>query len=77
MDGHFTLSDDSHGPAFVGLNYPLLYNYLSEQKLESLYYLSDEPAEAEDTWKRGCTTRKVEGEPWDVKGDWRLLKGGS
>ncbi|KAK4056760.1 hypothetical protein OIO90_002312 [Microbotryomycetes sp. JL221] len=67
--GRFTLSDDSHGPQAVGLNYDRAYEYLREQGVQELWYL----AEANDddgvqtqgqTKSRRVVPRKVEGTPW-------------
>lgn len=33
------LSDDSHGPAAVGLNYHRLFEYLSSMNIQELWYL--------------------------------------
>lgn len=40
MGGRFVLSDDSHGPKAVGLNYHKLFQFLREEvDLRELYYL--------------------------------------
>lgn len=40
LGGRFVLSDDSHGPHAVGLNYNRLFTFLREDvKLKELYYL--------------------------------------
>lgn len=40
--GRFTLSDDSHGPLAVGLNYAKLQAYLVEQEIHEIWYWSTE-----------------------------------
>ena len=37
--GRFTLSDDSHGPQAVGLNYDRLREYVQRMGLKELWYL--------------------------------------
>ncbi|KIJ37113.1 hypothetical protein M422DRAFT_260503, partial [Sphaerobolus stellatus SS14] len=37
--GHFTASDDSHGPLAVGLNYHRLQEYIEEVGLYELWFL--------------------------------------
>lgn len=61
MNGRFVLSDDSHGPHAVGLNYSRLLTYLLELGIEELWYLDrcDQPN------ARGRYTHAVK-----VEGDW-------
>ncbi|KAI7900302.1 Polymerase/histidinol phosphatase-like protein [Cokeromyces recurvatus] len=40
--GKFTLSDDCHGPNDVGLFYEKLQAYLTENKINTIYYLANE-----------------------------------
>lgn len=77
MDGHFTLSDDSHGPTFVGLNYSRLYDYLREMKVKELWYLVSTASlkvkgvDISMEWiSRGVIKRKIEGTPWQEGGIW-------
>ncbi|KFY17632.1 hypothetical protein V492_00527 [Pseudogymnoascus sp. VKM F-4246] len=52
LGGKFTLSDDSHGVAQVGLNFERVKTYLEDVGVETLWYLerpSAEPAEASGT----------------------------
>jgi len=39
VDGRFALSDDSHGPKFVGLNYDRIPSYLLSTGVTELWYL--------------------------------------
>lgn len=39
LGGRFTLSDDSHGVAQVGLNFALVTKYLESLGVEDVYYL--------------------------------------
>lgn len=43
--GRLALSDDSHGPAAVALNYRPLFDYLVRMEVKDIWYLgvSDEP----------------------------------
>jgi histidinol-phosphatase (PHP family) len=56
LKGHFTLSDDSHGPLAVGLHYDQAFDYLQERGVEELYYLRSSG--------EGVTVEVVEGRPW-------------
>ena len=56
-DGRFTLSDDSHGPQAVGLNYDKLFQYIEEVGISDLWYLHSEgpnvphtPARLPEQW---------------------------
>ncbi|KAI9489809.1 Polymerase/histidinol phosphatase-like protein [Zychaea mexicana] len=40
--GHFTLSDDCHGPQDVGMHYDKLKSYLKETDIEVIHYLARE-----------------------------------
>jgi len=42
LGGKFTLSDDSHGPGAVGLNYQKLFAYLKENQINDVYVLKKE-----------------------------------
>ncbi|TFL04577.1 Polymerase/histidinol phosphatase-like protein [Pterulicium gracile] len=44
LGGRLTLSDDSHGPHAVGLNYPRLRTYLLDQGVTELWHLSYKPS---------------------------------
>ncbi|KAH9811356.1 polymerase/histidinol phosphatase-like protein [Melampsora americana] len=39
LGGRFTLSDDSHGPHQVGMNYAGVYNYLTKHKVQEIWFL--------------------------------------
>ena len=40
VGGQFALSDDSHGPSFVGLNYHRIPPYLESVGITEIWYLS-------------------------------------
>ncbi|CAO3612978.1 unnamed protein product [Cunninghamella blakesleeana] len=40
--GKLTLSDDCHGPNDVGMHYDILYKYLKELNIQTIYYLTIE-----------------------------------
>jgi histidinol-phosphatase (PHP family) len=40
-NGHFALSDDSHGPHAVALNYNRLYKYLRRMEVNEIWYLQE------------------------------------
>ncbi|EJD41542.1 histidinol phosphate phosphatase H [Auricularia subglabra TFB-10046 SS5] len=80
LGGRFVLSDDSHGPHAVGLNYPRLREYLLSVGVRELWFL------AERTQQDGTTEvvpEKVQGEWWEdpfwrrvsvrVGGRWEVL----
>ena len=51
--GKFCLSDDSHGPAQVGLNYDRLQDYVRECGIDTLYRVSLSPSSDSD--RQVCT----------------------
>ena len=68
MGGRFVLSDDSHGPKAVGLNYDKLFRFLREKvDLKELYYLrrTDTAGDGESQSKGGRPVRVV-----PVSGRW-------
>ncbi|GAA5984228.1 hypothetical protein JCM10908_006101 [Rhodotorula pacifica] len=62
--GRFTLSDDSHGPQAVGLNYDRAYRYMSDRRLGALWRLERAHKGAAGAFRRGCRAVKVDGQPW-------------
>lgn len=42
-NGRLCLSDDSHGPQAVGLNYHRLKDYLKSNGVETIWYLQEGP----------------------------------
>ncbi len=71
MGGKLCLSDDSHGPAFVGLNYGKLRRYLVEQGVEDLYYLSAPPARTDEEIAESREAGE-QGQPGGLRGRPRL-----
>ena len=67
--GRFTLSDDSHGPQAVGLNYDRAYEYMSERGLGTLWRLEPAGKGEAGTFRRGCRAVQVDGQPW--REQWR------
>ncbi len=53
------MSDDSHGPHAVGLNYDRLYRYMQEVGIKELWYLANDHAPSEG---RGLQPAKIRGE---------------
>ena len=49
LGGKFTLSDDSHGVAQVGLNFERVKSYLEDVGVETLWYLERDANEPVDT----------------------------
>ncbi|KAL5478312.1 hypothetical protein ACEPAI_2496 [Sanghuangporus weigelae] len=62
VGGRFTLSDDSHGPHAVGLNYDKLYAYLRELGITELWYLQTD----------GSVQRDRRAKPFKLEGKWWL-----
>jgi len=60
--GKFTVSDDSHGPHAVGLNYDRLYRYMQEVGIKELWYLANDHAPSEG---RGLQPAKFEANWWE------------
>lgn len=48
LGGRFCLSDDSHGPQAVGLNYGRLRDYLVENNIRNIWFLASR-ADSEDS----------------------------
>jgi histidinol-phosphatase (PHP family) len=68
MNGKLCLSDDSHGPAYVGLNYTRLKEYMIKQGVKELWYLST-PSTMDRTvgddrgkWASTLAVRKMDGD---------------
>ncbi|KAL6307012.1 polymerase/histidinol phosphatase-like protein [Sparassis latifolia] len=61
--GRFCLSDDSHGPHAVGLNYGRMANYLRRIGVSELWVL--ERSETANAGGRFVCPRKVEGQWWE------------
>ncbi|KAI5121603.1 hypothetical protein M0805_009474 [Coniferiporia weirii] len=62
--GKFTISDDSHGPHAVGLNYSRLYNYLRDVGIKELWYLQRTEQAGAGLGGRCMKAAKLEGEWW-------------
>lgn len=65
--GRYTISDDSHGPQAVGLNYGRLYNYLRDAGIEELWYLTSiAPSERAESagFRRNVVPAKLHGDWW-------------
>lgn len=62
--GRFALSDDSHGPDAVGLNYHRLADYLHHVGVTELWYLESYPSSV-DSHKAGRANR-----PCRLAGNW-------
>ncbi|KAI0752961.1 histidinol phosphate phosphatase H [Daedaleopsis nitida] len=61
--GRFALSDDSHGPHAVGLNYHRLLDYARRMKISELWTL--ERTEQPNAGGRKITSRRVDGFWWE------------
>lgn len=61
--GHFALSDDSHGPHAVGLNYGRLLEYARRVKIGELYAL--EESDTPNAAGRHVRARAVPGCWWE------------
>ena len=61
--GRLTLSDDSHGPQAVGLNYALVKEYLESAGIKELWYL-------EESTVPNAGGRKTR--PVRLAGEWQL-----
>lgn len=59
------MSDDSHGPHAVGLNYARLREYAIRVEIDDLYVL--EEAEQANAAGRFVQARRVEGKWWEHK----------
>ena len=64
--GRFTLSDDSHGPQAVGLNYHRLLEYARRVGIDELWVLESSDG-VRNTGGRLTTARKVQGHWWEHK----------
>ncbi|KAK4054398.1 hypothetical protein OIV83_000892 [Microbotryomycetes sp. JL201] len=64
LGGRLTLSDDSHGPDAVGLNYDRAYEYLRNRGVKELWYLAEANSKDGQGRSRGVVSCRVQGEPW-------------
>jgi hypothetical protein len=73
LDGRLCLSDDSHGPAAVGLNYSRLRTYLRTRNVRSVWYLdldlTHEPVQPAANvpvgwWRSGRVTPRLAADGW-------------
>ncbi|EIW74067.1 histidinol-phosphatase [Coniophora puteana RWD-64-598 SS2] len=77
--GRFALSDDSHKPEAVGLNYARLHDYLQAAGVTELWHLREIQADpdstagqvAEETASNGQRLRRRLVKPAKMAGDWR------
>jgi histidinol phosphatase-like PHP family hydrolase len=67
MGGKFTLSDDSHGIAQVGLNFGRALDYLRSLGVETLHYLEREKADSKAELEPSLVVREVSLADLDVK----------
>ncbi|KAF5360820.1 hypothetical protein D9756_004574 [Leucocoprinus leucothites] len=70
--GRFALSDDSHGPHAVGLNYDRAYHYLKSLNVAELWFL--EPSEEPNA--SGRRVRPVKLDNWTNDPFWLSINGG-
>ena len=68
--GHFALSDDSHGPHAIGLNYDRLLPYLRKVGITKLWYLKQSPEP--NAGGRYVRAVKLDGE-WSNHDFWRQV----
>ena len=66
------MSDDSHGPHAVGLNYHRLIEYARQVGIEELWVL-DRSTETRNTGGRLTAAREVPGRWWELE-FWRRLE---
>jgi len=59
MGGKFTLSDDSHGVAQVGLNFERVLDYLKSLGVTELYYLERQEQDLRTQSKLTLVVKKV------------------
>ena len=59
MGGRFTLSDDSHGVAQVGLNFERVLDYLKSLGVTELYYLERQEQDLRTQSKLTLAVKKV------------------
>ena len=62
-DGRFALSDDSHGPQAVGLNYSRMKEYILRVGIQQLWTL--EPSPEPNIGGRYTRPRRVDGDVWE------------
>ena len=70
--GRFALSDDSHGPQGVGLNYDKMYNYFKEVGIKDIWYLENGDR-MKNAAGRSLIPRKAE-TSWLDDSFWKRLK---
>lgn len=63
LGGRFALSDDSHGPHAVGLNYDRLSNYLRRLEIDDIWFL--ERSEVSNSAGRYVQPRKSQDHWWE------------
>jgi histidinol-phosphatase (PHP family) len=70
--GKLCLSDDSHGPAAVGLNYGRLRSYLIQERVNQIWYLTDERESTGKVDEDRSGDEGMGGKVWAKKyeGDW-------
>ncbi|TFK31638.1 Polymerase/histidinol phosphatase-like protein [Crucibulum laeve] len=61
--GHFALSDDSHGPHAVGLNYHRVVGYLQSVGVSEIWYLK--PSSSSNAAGRTMAPVKLDGDWWN------------
>jgi hypothetical protein len=62
LGGKLCLSDDSHGPAYVGLNYTRLKAYMMKQNVKEIWYLVTSSSSANTSSSSTANiTAKMEG----------------
>jgi histidinol-phosphatase (PHP family) len=69
--GRFALSDDSHGPHAVGLNYHRAYDYLKDLEVTQIWYL--ERSATPNQGNRFVQAAKMEGD-WSNHVFWKGRK---
>ena len=64
--GRFTLSDDSHGPHAVGLNYYRLAEYVRRVSISNLWVLTTpSTTDGSNVGRRGLASHSVPGKWWE------------
>lgn len=62
MGGHFALSDDSHGPHAVGLNYSRMKDYIRRMGVKEIWTLED--SVNPNAGGRCVRPRRIDGDWW-------------
>ena len=63
--GRFALSDDSHGPHAVGLNYHRLADFLHRLQITEVYYLESSPSLSLNAAGRRIRSCRLVGNWWE------------